>query len=240
MRSLLSAALLTLALCGFASHLHAADITFAAPQFLNNPAADVILAGPNYRAYAFSQASTFDVNGVTFKPLAANPFGDTTSLATSFQRAPDGQVHPFGTLLDFGLSQDLTPSTMTFNGLIPGAAYTIEVFAAGLRARSDCCQAGAGYTNNRVSGDTSSGTGSIEWSELDGTSRAIYGTFTASPSGSQTVNFNLHNTGGVPANSLSANIHGVVLSTSVPEPASLMLMSLAGTMMLSVRRQRGN
>jgi hypothetical protein len=190
-------------------------------------------------AYAFGTASGVPLNGIVFTPFAANPHKDTTTLVSAYTFTDGGLAGNYRTLVSHGASQDLSPGAIQFNELVPGANYAVTVIGMGLRARSDCCQAGAGYNNLLVSGDATGGTGWIHCEGNDASSRNIRGTFTADATGSQTFNLNLFVPGGTDPLTVSANISAVLLSyTSVPEPASAVLLATSALTPLFARRRR--
>jgi PEP-CTERM motif len=222
-----------------AAPLHAADITFAPAQVVTSPA-DVHLPGTLDRAYSLGYAGNLNVNGIPFAPFAANLHGDTTTLDGTYDAyAGGGQTGDFGTLLQHGQFRNFLPAAINFNGLTPGAIYTVEVLASGLRARSDCCQAGAAYTNNFISsGNPFPGGAAVEWKNDDPTARSIVGTFTAAPDGRQTIDFNNVATVLGPDHIISAQIHAVGLSyTAVPEPSTIALLTLAACAVSQTRRR---
>lgn len=206
------------------SDLRAADIAFGAPQHAVSEAADFQYMGTLDRAYALGATSNVDAGGITFVPFASNSHGDSTTLSGPTAFSPKGVSGNYATLLSHGLSFDGGPASITFNNLIPGVTYTAGVIGMGLRARSDCCSAGAGYNNLFVSGDSPSGGSPVTWDTSDATSQNLRGTFIAGASGRQTINFNLYGTSGFDPLTVSANINAVVLSyAAVPEPGTVWL-----------------
>jgi hypothetical protein len=231
---------LVFTLCVVTGRVEAADVTFQLiGQQATDAAADLAYTGTLDRAYAFGTLGGVPLNGIVFAPFAGNAHGDTTTLDTTFTYSDGGLSGNYGALVSHGQAHDLAPASIHFNGLTPGAIYSLSVIGMGLRARSDCCEAGAGYTNMFVSGDTLSGTGWIHWEGNDASSRNIRGTFIADASGGQTINFNLFSTIRADPDTVSANVNAVLLSyTAVPEPATAALVALSGIMLMMVRRHR--
>jgi hypothetical protein len=240
MRSRSLTFLLACAACFVAHQLHAADITFqVVGQQATDAASDLAYSGTLDRAYAFGTANGVPLNGIVFTPFASNSHGDTTTLASAFTYSDGKLTGNYGTLVSNGVAHDLTPAYLQLNGLVKGANYAVTVIGMGLRARSDCCSAGAGYNNLFVSGDTPNGTGWIHWEGDDASSRNIRGVFTADSSGTQTLNFNLFGTSSYDPLTISANVNAVLLSyTAVPEPASCALVAASIFGLLFVRRHR--
>jgi hypothetical protein len=221
-----------------AAYTHAADISFGSPLSAGNASTDFILGGTLDRAYDFGTNQKLIINGIEFDPFNTKLFGDTTNLDGPYDAyTTDGQTGDYATLLSHGVGHDNDARVIQFNNLAPGVIYTVEVVASGLRARSDCCEAGAGYNNLFVSGDSPTGTGTLGWDITDASSRRIYGTFVSDSTGRQALNINLYvsNTAGQMS---VAQIHGVVLSFApVPEPTALLLF-IAGITGLAINYRR--
>jgi hypothetical protein len=239
MRRHLSILTLTCAVCVATSHLHAADITFQAiGQPAVDAASDFAYSGTLDRAYAFGTANNVNVNGMVFTPFSSNSHNDTTNLSASSKFTDGGLTGGYASLVSNGVSLDGSVGTIRFNGLVPGATYTANVIGIGLRARSDCCSAGAGYNNLFIAGDTPNGGGTIHWDGNDAASRNIRGTFIADSSGIQTLYLNRDVPSGTDPLTVSANINAVMLSyTAVPEPTSLALLLASAIGMMCVRRR---
>jgi hypothetical protein len=233
--------IITIACAAFAlaPSSHAADIFFGQPVSAGNASTDFILGGTLDRAYDFGVNQKLIINGIEFDPFDTKLNGDTTNLDGPYDGyTADGQTGEYATLLSHGVGHDNDARIIQFNNLVPHVIYTVEVVASGLRARSDCCSAGAGYTNLRVSGDSPAGTGALQWDTNDATSRHIYGTFISDSSGTQTMNLNLFGTANIPGQTNSIQLHGVVLSfTAVPEPTAPLLFA-AGTIGLAINQRR--
>ena len=192
MRYTISIITIACAACAFATFSRAADISFGPPLSAGNASTDFVLGGTLDRAYDFGVNQKLIINGIEFDPFDTKLNGDTTNLDGPYDAyTTDGQTGDYATLLSHGVGHDNDARVIQFNNLVPGVIYTVEVVASGLRARSDCCEAGAGYNNLFVSGDSPKGTGTLGWDITDATSRHIYGTFVSDSSGSQTLNLNL-------------------------------------------------
>jgi hypothetical protein len=217
---------------------HAADVSFGPPLPAGNASTDFVLAGTFDRAYDFGNNAALNINGIPFAPFDSKLHGDTTNLDGPYDAyTADGQTGDYASLLSHGAGHDNDARVIQFNNLVPGVIYTVEVVASGLRARSDCCEVGAGYNNLFVSGDSPTGTGTLGWDITDATSRHIYGTFVSDATGRQALNINLYvsNTSGQMS---VAQIHGVVLSyAAVPEPTTLLLFT-AGIACLAISGRR--
>jgi hypothetical protein len=239
MRRHLSILTLTCAVCVTTSHLHAADVTFQPfGQPAVDAATDLAYTGTLDRAYAFGAASSVGVNGIVFTPFSSNSHSDTTNLSASSKYSGSGLTGGYASLVSTGVSLDGSQGTIQFNGLVPGAVYTANVIGMGLRARSDCCSVGAGYTNLFIAGDTPVGGGTIHWDGNDAASRNIRGTFIADSSGIQTLYLNRDIPGGTDPLTVSANINAVMLSyAAVPEPTSLALLLASAIGTVFVRRR---
>jgi PEP-CTERM motif-containing protein len=239
MRYYIASILFSYTVCAVAASLHAADINFGSPLVAGNASSDFLLSGTLDRAYDFGTNQKLIINGIEFDPFNTKLFGDTTNLDGPYDAyTTDGQTGDYATFLSHGDGHDNDARVIQFNNLAPGVLYTVEVVASGLRARSDCCSAGAGYTNLRIAGDSPAGTGALQWDANDATSRHIYGTFLSDASGSQTLNLNLFGTTNIPGQTNSIQIHGIVLSyAAVPEPTALVLFA-AGTIGLAISRRR--
>ena len=238
MRYTISIITVACAACAFATFSRAADISFGPPLSAGNASTDFVLGGTLDRAYDFGVNQKLIINGIEFDPFDTKLNGDTTNLDGPYDAyTTDGQTGDYATLLSHGDGHDNDARAIQFNNLVPGVIYTVEVVASGLRARSDCCEAGAGYNNLFVSGDSPKGTGTLGWDITDATSRHIYGTFVSDSSGSQTLNMNLYSAN-LPGQMSVAQIHGVVLSFApVPEPTALLLLT-AGITGLAINYRR--
>jgi hypothetical protein len=229
------------AVTNISSGLNAADIIWDPAIHAVSPAADFVLGGTLDRAYSFGPSGSLSINGITFTPFDTNSHSDKTSLEGRYDAySSGGQAGDYGSLLSHGAFHDVDARNISFSGLVPGAAYTVEVVASGLRARTDCCEAGAGYTNLFVYNKSSSTPAvSVHWDANDSISQDIYGRFIADSSGQQTIDFNLDQTV-TPGQTTSAQIHGIVLSyTAVPEPTTLLLLALGSIGVALTLRRRG-
>ncbi|HEX3598988.1 MAG TPA: PEP-CTERM sorting domain-containing protein [Lacipirellulaceae bacterium] len=239
MRYPISIITIACAACALSASSHAADISFGPPLPAGNASTDFVLGGTLDRAYDFGNNATLNINGITFAPFDSKLHGDTTNLDGPYDAyTTDGQTGDYASLLSHGVGHDNEAGLIQFNNLVPGVIYTVEVVGSGLRARSDCCEAGAGYNNLFVSGDSPTGTGTVGWDISDATSRHIYGTFVSDATGRQALNINLYvsNTSGQMS---VAQIHGVVLSyAAVPEPAAFLLFNAGITGLALARRNR--
>src|SRR5215212_9747645 len=188
MRLQLSVVLFASTACVISGQLLAADITFGPAATAGNEATDFTFAGTLDRAYAFGGSTDVTVGGIVFTPFTSNSNGDSTDLDGPTSFSPTGVSGSYATLVSHGLSRDVAPAFIQFNNLTPGAQYEASVVATGLRARSDCCSAGAGYTNQRLSGDTGGNTGILVWDTTDASSKLIRGSFIADANGRQTIN----------------------------------------------------
>jgi hypothetical protein len=224
--------------CCVASQLRAADIQFSPPTTLTGTSSDFSFTGTLDRAYALGVSTSVDALGITFTPLSSNSIGDSTTLDHAFDFSTNGVPSSIAKLVSRGMSHDGGTASITLHNLIPGDVYTADVIGMGLRVRTDCCEAGAGYTNLFVSGDTSNGGTPVAWDTNDTSSRMMRGTFTADASGQQTIYFNKFGTSGFDSSTISANVSAVLLSVAaVPEPTTLALAVLGVVGCLLGRRR---
>ena len=179
------------------------------------------------------------MGGVLFTPFGSNSNGDTTNLDGPYGYSSTGVSGDYATLVSHGLAHDGGPAFIQFNNLVPGAEYEATVVGSGLRVRSDCCQAGAGYNNMKLSGSGPLGTGTLEWPESDTSAKLIRGTFIADASRQQILNLNLFGLETVDPLTISANINAVVLSyTAVPEPGTVGLVMIGISAIATLRPRR--
>ena len=219
----------------------AATITWSTPEFAAET--DVSTTGTLVSAidYGDPDGSNDTLNGVEFIEVASGSWSNTQNGVTvvgsaftgsnGYGQYYTGDVTAANNLLDsytIGAKED----PLNFTGLTAGAEYELQFFMFDDRTNLD----GRGRVADLSDDSTFDEAGDLNDFDFTDPSpeQTVIGTFTADPSGEQSVWFRGWEDG---SGAKQMNINAMQLR-EIPEPTSLALLALGVTALLGRRRQR--